>query len=70
MTTLTDAKSTDIHQPVSFLGILAATLWWFTAAPKSLKYKFFVGSPSPQGSYSPYILGDTTRPGHVACVLV
>ena len=27
-------------------------------------------SPSPQGSHSPYILGDTTRPGHVPCVLV
>ena len=49
---------------------LAATLWWFTAVPKPLKYKFFLGSPSPQGSYSPYILRDTTRPGHVTCVLV
>jgi len=42
---------------------LAATLWWFTAAPKHLKILVFWGSPSPQGSYSPYILGDTTRPG-------
>jgi len=50
--------------------ILAATLWWFTAAPKPLKIEVFWGSPSPQGSYSPYILGDTTRPGHVTCVLV
>jgi len=25
---------------------LAATLWWFMAAPKPLKYKFW-GSPSP-----------------------
>ena len=49
---------------------LAATLWWFTATPKPLKYKFFWWSPSPQGSQSPYILGDTTRPGHVTCVLV
>ena len=48
---------------------LAATLWWFTAAPKPLKYKFW-GSSSPQGSHSPYILGDITRPGHVTCVLV
>jgi len=49
---------------------LAATLWWLTAAPKPLKIQVFWGSPSPQGSYSPYILGDTTRPGHVTCVLV
>jgi len=27
----------------------------------------FYGSPSPQGSHSPYILGDTTRAGHVTC---
>ena len=49
---------------------LAVTLWWFTAAPKPLKLQVFWGSPSPQGSYSPYILGDTTRPGRVTCVLV
>ena len=53
--------------------VLAATLWWFTAAPKPLKIQVFWGSPSPQGSYSPYILGDTTRLGRVTsltCVLV
>jgi len=49
---------------------LAATLWWFTATPKCLKIQVFWGSPSPHRSYSPYILGDTTRPGHVTCVLV
>jgi len=49
---------------------LAATLWWFMAAPKPLKIQVFGGSPSPQGSYSPYILENTTRPGHVTCVLV
>jgi len=49
---------------------LAATLWWFTAAPKPLKIEVFWGSPSPQGSHSPYILGNTTKPGHVTCVLV
>jgi len=38
--------------------------------PKTPKNKSFLGSPSPQGSHSPYILGDTTRPGHVTCVLV
>jgi len=43
---------------------------WFTAAPKPLKIQVFWGSPSPQGSYSPCILGDTTRPGHVTYVLV
>jgi len=31
---------------------------------------FLGGSPSPKGSQSPYILGDTTKPGHVTCVLV
>ena len=36
--------------------------------PKTPKIQVFWGSPSPQGSYSPYILGDTTRPGHVTCV--
>jgi len=44
---------------------LAPTLWWFTAAPNPLKIQVFWGSPSPQGSHSPYILRDTTRPGHV-----
>jgi len=38
--------------------------------PKTPKNTSFLGSPSPQGSQSPYILGDTTRPGHVTCVLV
>jgi len=33
---------------------LAATLWWFTAAPKPLKIQVFLGSSSPQGSHSPY----------------
>jgi len=33
--------------------------------PQTLKNTSFWGSPSPQGSYSPYILGYTTRPGHV-----
>jgi len=48
---------------------LAATLWWFTAAPKPLKIQVFWGSSSPQGSHSPYILrGDTTRPRHVTCI--
>jgi len=51
-------------------GQLVATLWWFMAAPKPLKIQVFGVSPSPQGSYSPYILGDTTRPGHVTRVLV
>jgi len=49
---------------------LAATLWWFTATAEPLKIEVFWGSPSPQGSHSPYILGDTTRPGQVTCVLV
>jgi len=49
---------------------LAAMLWWFTAAPKPLKIQVFWGSTSPQGAHSPYILGDTTRPGHVTYVLV
>jgi len=43
---------------------------WFTAAPKPRKIQVFWGSPSPQGSHSPYILGDTTRPRHVTYVLV
>jgi len=38
--------------------------------PKTPKNTSFWGSPSPQGSYSPYILEDTTRPGHVTCDLV
>ena len=35
--------------------------------PKPLKIEVFGGLPSPQGSHSPYILGDTTRPGHATC---
>jgi len=38
--------------------------------PKTPKNTSFWGSPSPQGSYSPYILRNTTRPGHVTCILV
>jgi len=38
--------------------------------PKTPKNTSFLGSPSPQGLHSPYILGDTTRPGCVTCVLV
>jgi len=38
-------------------------------SPKPQKYKF-LGVTQPQGSYSPYILGDTTRPGRNICVLV
>jgi len=49
---------------------IAATLWWFTVALKPLKILVFGGLRSPQGSYSPYILGDTTKPGHVTCILV
>ena len=61
---------TDILPRYDKLIKLAATLWWFTAAPKPLKIQVFGGSPSPQGSYGPYILRDTTRPGHATCVLV
>ena len=37
--------------------------------PNNPKNTIFGGSPSPQGSYSPYILGDTTRPGHVPSLI-
>ena len=37
---------------------------------KTPKNTSFYGSPSPQGSQSPYILGDTTRPRHITYVLV
>jgi len=49
---------------------------WFTAGgairePQNpSKYKFWGGSPSPQGLYSPYILWDTTRPRHITYVQV
>ena len=45
----------------------AMVVHWFTAAPKPLKIQVF-WVIQPQGSHSPYILGDTTRP--VTCVLV
>jgi len=38
--------------------------------PKTPKNRRFMGSPSPQGSHNPYILGYTTRPGRVTHVLV
>jgi len=38
--------------------------------PKTPKIQVSGGSPSPHGSQSPCILGDTTRPGHVTCVRV
>jgi len=36
-------------------------------SPKTPKMQAFYGSPSPQGSHSPYILGDTTRPRRITC---
>ena len=39
-------------------------------SPKTPKNTSFLGSLSPQGSHSPYILGDTTRPRHIAYVQV
>jgi len=38
--------------------------------PQNPKNTSFYGSPSPQGPHSPYILGDTTCPRHITCVLV
>ena len=35
---------------------------------KTPKNTSFLGLPSPQGSHSPYILGDTTRPRHTTYV--
>ena len=64
----THGADITFHKNAFLVLTIAATLWWFTAAPKPLQMQVF-GSPSPQGSYSPYILGDTTRPGHVTCVL-
>ena len=39
-------------------------------SPKTPTKTSFKGSPSPQRSYSPYVLEDTTRPRHITCVLV
>jgi len=39
-------------------------------SPKTPKKYKFLGVTQPLRSHSPYILGDTTRPGHVTCVLV
>jgi len=39
-------------------------------SPKTPKNTSLLGVTQPHGSHSPYILGDTTRPGHVTCVLV
>jgi len=38
--------------------------------PQTRKNTSFLGVTQPQGSHSPYMLGDTARPGHVTCVLV
>jgi len=38
-------------------------------SPKAPKNTSFLGVTQPQGSRSPYILGDTTRPRHITCVL-
>jgi len=45
-------------------SITSGYAMWFLAAPKPPKHKF-LGVTQPEGSHSPYILGDTTRPGHV-----
>jgi len=50
---------------------LIKTVGWDSfLSPKTPKLKLFSRWPSPKGSHSPYILGDTTRPGHVTCILV
>jgi len=36
-----------------------------SASPKTHKIQVFRGHPAPQGSHSPYILRDTTRPRHI-----
>jgi len=36
-------------------------------SPKTPKNTSFLGVTHPQGSHSPYILGDTTRPRHNIC---
>jgi len=38
--------------------------------PKTPKNTSLFGVTQPQGSHCPYILRDTTRPGHVTCILV
>ena len=48
---------------------------WFTAGrairePQNPKNTSFLGVTQPQGSHSPYILGDTTTPRHVTYVQV
>ena len=48
--------------------LLAATLCG--SRPPQTPKNTFLGSPSPQGSHCPYILGDTTRPGHATYLLV
>jgi len=39
-------------------------------SPQTPKNTSFLGVTQPQGSHSPYILGDTTRPRHITYVLV
>ena len=39
-------------------------------SPKTPKNTSFLGGHPAQGSHSPYILGDTTRPRHITYVLV
>ena len=39
-------------------------------SPKTPKNTSFIGVTQPQGSHSPYILGNTTRPRHITYVLV
>jgi len=36
-------------------------------SPKTPKNTSFLGVIQPQGSHSPYIPGDTTRPRHITC---
>jgi len=63
----------SLSQFVCLLAILLKTSGYAMVVhgcPQTPKIQVFWGSPSPQGAHSPYILGDTTRPGHVTCVLV
>ena len=44
--------------------------WDRFLSPQTPKNTSFLRVTHPQGSHSPYILGDTTRPRHITCVLV
>jgi len=64
MVSLLHRATINQHNPIKTVG---RDSFFSLKTPKNTS---FLGVNQPQGSHSPYILGATTRPRHITCVLV